>query len=162
MTESYKTTEENEWSCLSRHGIIHELVICALTERTVVSPILNRDRRLCLLGYFDTKHGGIYCKMPVFAQEYDVWFSDQHKWHARVTFYVFAFGRIDLRYSKLFLKAISKTKKSPSEVKIGQIVQHAVLFLNRTRHLGYPAYVICCGGTNSVWDANIGFQPSLL
>lgn len=36
---------------------------------------------------------------------------------ARVTFDIFAFGRTDLRYSELFLKAISRAKKSASKVK---------------------------------------------
>ena len=64
--------------------------------------------------------------MPVFAQEYDMWFSDQQKRDARVTFDIFAFGRADLRYSELFLKVISGAKKSVSKVKI---VHHTLLFL---------------------------------
>ena len=40
-----------------------------------------------------------------------MWFSDQHKRDARVTFDIFAFGRADLRYSELLLKAISRAKK---------------------------------------------------
>lgn len=101
-------------------------------------------------------------KCEFFAQEYDMWFSDQHKRDARVTFDIFDFGRTDLRYSELFLKAISRAKKSASKVKIGQIVHHTVLFLKRSRHLGYPDYVICYGGSKSVWDANIGFQASVI
>ena len=73
-----------------------------------------------------------------------------------MTFDIFAFGRPGLRFSELFLKAISRAKKSAAKVKIGQIVHHTVLFLKRSRHLGYPAYVICCGGSKSVWDA---FKP---
>ena len=57
-----------------------------------------------------------------------------------------------------FLKAKSRAKKSASKVKIGQIVDHTVLILKRARHLGYPDYVICYGGSKSAWDANIGFQ----
>ena len=91
--------------------------------------------------------------MPVFAQEYDMRFSDQHKRDARVTFDICAFGRGDLRYSELFLKAISRAKKLTSKVKIGQIVHHTLLILKRSRHLGYPAYVICWGASKSVWDA---------
>ena len=97
--------------------------------------------------------------MLVFDQEYDMWFSDQDKGDARVTFDIFAFGRTDLRCSELFLKAITRVKKSASKVKIGQIVHHTVLFLKRSRHLGYPAYVSCCGGSKSVWDAILDFKP---
>ena len=67
-----------------------------------------------------------------------------------------------LCYSELFLKAISRAKKSASNVKIGQIVHHTVLFLKRSRHLGYPDYVVCYGGSTSVWDANFGFQASVI
>ena len=82
-----------------------------------------------------------------------MWFSDQHKRDARVTFDIFAFGRADLRYSELFLKAISRAKKSVLKVKIDQIVHHTLLFLKRSRHLKYPAYVmIYCGASKSVWD----------
>ena len=92
--------------------------------------------------------------MPVFAQEYDMWFSDQHKRDARVTFDIFAFGRADLRDSELFLKAISRAKKSVSKVKIGEIVHHTLLFLKQSRLLKYPAYVMnYCGASKSVWDA---------
>ena len=70
-----------------------------------LSPALNRDRRLGFLGFFwyQTWWRNL---LKMFAQEYDVWFSDQHKWDARVTFDIFAFGRTDLRHSELFLKAI--------------------------------------------------------
>ena len=51
--------------------------------------------------------------------------------------------------------------KSASKVKIGQIVHHMVLFLKRSRHLGYLDYVVCYSGSKSVWDANIGFQASV-
>ena len=64
--------------------------------------------------------------------------------------------------TELFLKAISRAKKSASVVKIGQIVHHTVLVLKQSRHLGYPAYVICCGGSKSVWDANTGLQASII
>ena len=70
-------------------------------------------------------------EMSVFAQEYDMWFSEQHKRDACVTFDISAFGRTDLRYSELFLKAISRAKKSASKVKISQIAHHNVLFLKR-------------------------------
>ena len=70
--------------------------------------------------------------------------------------------RTDLRYSELFLKGISSAKKSASKVKIGQIVNQTVLFLKRSRHLGYPDYVVCYGGSKSVWDENIGFQVSVI
>ena len=79
---------------------------------------------------------------------YDIWLADQHKRDAGVTFDIFAFGRTDLSYSKLFLKAISRAKKSASKVKIGQIVHHTVFFLKRSRHLRNPDYVnvnICLG-----------------
>ena len=33
-----------------------------------------------------------------------------------------------------------------------------VLFLKRTPYLGFSAYLICYGGSKSVWDPNIGFQ----
>ena len=78
-------------------------------------------------------------------------FADQHTRDARVTFDIFAFGRADLRYSELFLKAISRAKKSTSKVKISQIVHHTLLILKLSRHFGYPAYVICCGASKSVW-----------
>ena len=44
-----------------------------------------------------------------------------------LTFDIFSFGRTDLCYSELFLKAISRAMKSASKVKIGQIVHHMVL-----------------------------------
>ena len=55
-----------------------------------------------------------------------------------------------------------RAMKSVSKVKIGQIVHHTVLFLKRSRHLGYPDYVVCYSGSKSVWDANIGFQASVI
>jgi len=101
-------------------------------------------------------------KREFFTQKYGMWFSDQHKQDARVAFDIFSFGRTDLCYSELFLKAISRAMKSASKVKIGEIVQHRVLFLKRSRHLGYPDYVVCYSGSKSVWDANIGFQASVI
>ena len=74
--------------------------------------------------------------MPVFAKEYDMWFSDQQKRDARVTFDIFAFGRADLRYSELFLKAISRAKKSVLKVKIGQIVHHTQRMASQTSDRG--------------------------
>ena len=68
-------------------------------------------------------------KCEFFAEKYDMWFSDQHKQDACVTFDIFSFDRTDLCYSELFLKAISRAMKSASKVKIGQIVHHTVLFL---------------------------------
>ena len=91
-----------------------------------------------------------------------MWFSDQHKRDACVAFDIFAFGRTDLRCSELFLKAISRAKKSASKVKIDQIAHHTVLFLKRSRHLGYRAHVISCVASKSVRDANIGFQASVI
>ena len=91
-----------------------------------------------------------------------MWFSDQHKQDVRVAFDIFSFGRTDLCYAELFLKAISRAMKSVSKVKIGQIVHHTVLFLKRSRHLGFPDYVVCYSGSKSVWDANIGFQASVI
>ena len=76
-----------------------------------------------------------------------------------MTFDIFAFGRIDLHYSELFLKAISRAKKSASKVKIGQIVHHMVFFLKRLRHLGYPAYVICSGRSNLFGMQILDFTP---
>ena len=58
-----------------------------------------------------------------------------------------AFGRTDLCYSELFLKAISRAMKSASKVKIGQIVHHTVLFLKRSRHLGFPDDVVYYSGS---------------
>ena len=58
-----------------------------------------------------------------------------------------AFGRTDLCYSELFLKAISTAMKSALKVKIGQIVHHTVLFLKRSRHLGFPDYVVYYSGS---------------
>ena len=87
--------------------------------------------------------------MPVFAQEYDMRFSDQHKRDARVTFDIFAFGRADLRYSELFLKAISRAKKSTSRVKIGQIV---------TSYVAYPQAIAALGISrlcNPLWRIKI-------
>ena len=98
----------------------------------------------------------------LFAQKYGMWFSDQHKQDARVAFDIFSFGRTDLCYSELFLKAISRAMKLVWKLKIGQIVYHTVLFLKRSRHLGYPDYVVCYSGSKSVWDANIGFQASVI
>ena len=97
-----------------------------------------------------------------FAQKYGMWFSDQHKQDARVAFDIFSFGRTDLCYSEQFLKAISRAMKSVWKLKIGQIVHHTVLFLKRSRHLGYPDYVVCYSGSKSVSDANIGFQASVI
>ena len=99
-------------------------------------------------------------KCEFFAEKYGMWFSDQHKQDTCVTFDTFSFGRTDLCYSELFLKAISRAMKSASKVKIAQIVHHTVLFLKRSRHLGYLDYVVCYSGSKSVWDANIGFQAS--
>ena len=96
------------------------------------------------------------------AQKYGMWFSDQHKQDARVAFDIFSFGRTDLCYSEQFLKAISRAMKSVWKLKIGQIVHHTVLFLKRSRHLGYPDYVVCYSGSKSVSDANIGFQASVI
>ena len=101
-------------------------------------------------------------KCEFFAEKYGMWFSDQRKQDACVTFDTFSFGRTDLCYSELFLKAISRVMKSASKVKIGQIVHHMVLFLKRSRHLGYLDYVVCYSGSKSVWDANIGFQASVI
>ena len=42
------------------------------------------------------------------------------------------------------------------------IAHHTVLFLKQSRHLGYRAYVISCVASKSVWDANIGFQASVI
>ena len=97
-----------------------------------------------------------------FAQKYGMWFSDQHKQDARVAFDIFSFGRTDLCYSEQFLTAISRAMKSVWKLKIGQIVHHTVLFLKRSRHLGYPDYVVFYSGSKSVWDANIGFQASVI
>ena len=63
-----------------------------------------------------------------------------------------SFGRTDLCYSELFWKAICRAMKSVSMVKIGQIVHHTVIFLKRSRHLGYPDYVACYSGSKSVSD----------
>ena len=101
-------------------------------------------------------------KCEFFAQKYGMWFSDQHKQDARVAFDILSFGRADLCYSELFLKAISRAMKSASKVKIGTIVHHTVLFLKRSRHLGYPDHVVCYSGSKSAWDANIGFQASVI
>ena len=61
-----------------------------------------------------------------------------------------------------FLKPKSRAKKSASQVKIDQIVHHTVLFFKRSRHLGYPDYVVCYRGSKSAWDAKMGFQASVL
>jgi len=60
------------------------------------------------------------------------------------------------------LKPKSRAKKSASQVKIGQIVHRTVLFLKRSRHLGYPDYVVCYRGSKSAWDAKMRFQASVL
>ncbi len=57
-----------------------------------------------------------------------------------------------------FLKAKSRAKKSASKVKIGQIVHHTVFVLKRSRHLGYPNYVICYGRSKSAWDAHDAYE----
>ena len=101
-------------------------------------------------------------KCEFFAPKYGMWFLDQHKQDARVAFDIFSFDRTDLCYSEPFLKAISRAMKSVPKVKIGQIVHRTVLFLKRSRHLGYPDYVVCYNGSKSVWDANIGFQASVI
>ena len=79
-----------------------------------------------------------------------------------MAFDIFSSGRTDSCYSELFLKAISRAVKSASKVKIGQIVHHTVLFLKRSRHLGYSDYVVCYSGSKSVWDAIIVFQGSVI
>ena len=89
-------------------------------------------------------------KCGFFAQKYGMWFSDQHKQDARVAFDIFSFGRTDLRYSELFLKAISRAMKSASKVKIGQIVHHTVVFLKRSRHYS---------GSKSVGMQILDFKP---
>ena len=101
-------------------------------------------------------------KCEFFAKKYGMWCSDQHKQDARVAFDIFSFGRADLCYSELFLKAISRAMKSASKVKIGTLIHHTVLFLKRSRHLGYPDYVVCYSRSKSAWDANIGFQASVI
>ena len=83
-------------------------------------------------------------KCEFFAKKYGMWFSDQHKQDACVTF-----CRTDLCYSELFLKAISRAMKSASKVKIGQKAHHMVLFLKRSRHLGYLDYVVCYSGSKA-------------
>ena len=63
-------------------------------------------------------------KCDFFAQKYGMWFSNQQD--AQVAFDIFSFGRTDLCYPELFLKAISRAMKSASRVRIGQIVHHTV------------------------------------
>lgn len=99
-------------------------------------------------------------KCKFVAQEYSTWFSDKHKQDACVTFDICASRGTDLCCSELFLKAISRAKKSASKVKIGQIVPHTVLFLKRLRHLVYPDYVVRYGASKSGSAAKIGFQAS--
>ena len=77
-----------------------------------------------------------------------------------MTFDIFAFGRTDLCFCELFLKAISRAKKSAWRVKIGEIVPRTVLFLKRSRHLVYPDYVDRYGASKSGSAAKIGFQAS--
>jgi len=60
------------------------------------------------------------------------------------------------RHFASFLKPKRRAKKSASQVKIGQIVHHTVLFFKRSRHLGYPCY----RGSKSSWDVKMGFQAS--
>ena len=101
-------------------------------------------------------------KCEFWVQKYGMWSSDQHKQDARVAFDICYFGRTDLCYSELFLNAISRAMKSAPEVKIGQIVHHTMLFLKRSRKLGYPDHVVCYCGSKSVLDANTGFQASVI
>jgi len=61
-----------------------------------------------------------------------------------------------------FFKTKSRAKKSASQVKIGEIVHHTVLFFKRSRHLGYLDYVVCYRGSKSAWDAKMRFQASVL
>ena len=99
-------------------------------------------------------------KCEFFAQEYDMWFSDQYKRDAHVAFDIFAFGGTDLCYSELFLKAKSRAKKSASKVKIGQIVHHTVLVLKRSRHLGYPAIMLSAMADQNLLEMQIlDFKP---
>ena len=81
-------------------------------------------------------------KCEFFAKKYGMWFSDQHKQDACVTFDIFSFGRTDLCYSELFLKAISRAMKSASKVKIGQIVQSYGAFPQAIAALGISR--LCC------------------
>ena len=136
------------WGCLLAKSTLH--CPCIPQFSTALESLFFTEN-------FDTKHGKVF---EFFAEKYGMWFSDQHKQDASVTFDTFSFGRTDLWYSELFLKAISRAMKSAWKVKIGQIVHHTVLFLKRSRHLGYLDYVVCYSGSKSVWDANIGFQAS--
>ena len=123
-----------------------------------LSPVLNRDGGPGFLALFWYQTWRNLLKNASFCPR----ILHLVKRDARVTFDIFAFGGTDLRYSKLFIKTISRAKKSTSKVKIGKIVYHTVLFLKRSRHLGYPDYLICYGGSKSVWDAIIGFQASVI
>ena len=139
---------------------------CLLAKSTVHCPCIPQFsialESLFITENFDTKHGGVCCKMRFLCPKYGMWFSDQHKQDARVAFDIFSFGRADLCYSELFLKAIRRAMKSASKVKIATIAHHTVLFLKRSRHLGYPDYVVCYSGSKSTCDANIGFQASVI
>ena len=64
-----------------------------------------------------------------------------------------------LRYSEVFLKAISRAKKSALEMKIGQIIHHTLLFLRRFRHLEFPVYVFCYGALKSCGQAILDLEP---
>ena len=74
----------------------------------------------------------------VFAQEYEKWFSDQHK--RTLERHCISSRGTDLWYSEACLKAINRAKKLAMKVKIGQVVHHTVLFLKRLRHLEFPVY----------------------
>ena len=62
-------------------------------------------------------------KCEFFAAKYGMWFSDQHKQDACVTFDTFSFIRTDLCYSELFWKAISRAMKSASKVKTRDVAK---------------------------------------
>ena len=142
------------WECLLAKSTLH--CPCIPQFSTALESLFFTEN-------FDTKHGGVCCKMRVFCPKiWHVVLGSTQPRRLQVAFDIFSFGRADLCYSELYLKAISRAMKSDSKVKIGTIVHHTVLFLKRSRHLGYPDYVVCYSGSKSAWDANIGFQASVI
>jgi len=63
------------------------------------------------------------------------------------------------RHFASFLKPKSRAKKSVSQVKIGQIVHHTVLFFKRSRHLGHPIMLSATEDQNLLGMQKWDFKP---
>jgi len=71
---------------------------------------------------------------------------------------------LSFRHFASFLKSKSRAKKSASQVKIGQIVHHTVLFFTEAiAALGISR--LCClllRGSKSAWDTKMGLKAFVL